>query len=218
MTNGETVGRRLATARARAGLSLRDLAGAMRSVVSAQAIGKYERGEMQPSPPGDARARPRPAGSRELSARPQRGAAGERGVPPEPPDEPARGGGHQEPRAGGRGALPGGRGTRGRRGRTMGSSGRPADLGAEPGRSRSRCRAPPRRMASRRRCPPEYRRIPGGTWRQGHHAHPAGIGVGTGLPGAPRAGGARAGDRNQRCGHRRAPTVHAGASSSAISS
>ena len=51
MSNGETVGRRLATARARAGLSLRDLAGAMGSVVSAQAIGKYERGEMQPSPP-----------------------------------------------------------------------------------------------------------------------------------------------------------------------
>ena len=51
MSSGETVGRRLAAARARAGLSLRDLAGAMGSVVSAQAIGKYERGEMQPSPP-----------------------------------------------------------------------------------------------------------------------------------------------------------------------
>jgi Zn-dependent peptidase ImmA (M78 family)/transcriptional regulator with XRE-family HTH domain len=50
MSSDETVGRRLATARARAGLSLRDLAGAMGSVVSAQAIGKYERGEMQPSP------------------------------------------------------------------------------------------------------------------------------------------------------------------------
>jgi Zn-dependent peptidase ImmA (M78 family)/DNA-binding XRE family transcriptional regulator len=51
MTSHEAVDRRLATARARAGLSLRDLAGAMGSVVSAQAIGKYERGEMQPSPP-----------------------------------------------------------------------------------------------------------------------------------------------------------------------
>jgi Zn-dependent peptidase ImmA (M78 family)/transcriptional regulator with XRE-family HTH domain len=51
MTSSETVGRRLVAARARAGMSLRDLAGAMGSVVSAQAIGKYERGEMQPSPP-----------------------------------------------------------------------------------------------------------------------------------------------------------------------
>lgn len=51
MTNDGTVGRRLAMARARAGLSLRDLAGAIGGLVSAQAIGKYERGEMQPSPP-----------------------------------------------------------------------------------------------------------------------------------------------------------------------
>ena len=51
MTSGETVGRRLATARARAGVSLRDLAGAMGGMVTAQAIGKYERGEMQPRAP-----------------------------------------------------------------------------------------------------------------------------------------------------------------------
>src|SRR5262245_19129395 len=51
MASDETVGRRLTAARARAGLSLRDLAGAMKGLVSAQAIGKYERGEMQPSPP-----------------------------------------------------------------------------------------------------------------------------------------------------------------------
>src|SRR6185312_7112170 len=51
MTSDETVGRRLAAARARAGLSLRDLARAMGTVVSAQAIGKYERREMRPSPP-----------------------------------------------------------------------------------------------------------------------------------------------------------------------
>jgi transcriptional regulator with XRE-family HTH domain len=51
MTSEETVGRRLAAARARGGLSLRALAGAMGGMVSAQAIGKYERGEMQPSAP-----------------------------------------------------------------------------------------------------------------------------------------------------------------------
>jgi Zn-dependent peptidase ImmA (M78 family)/transcriptional regulator with XRE-family HTH domain len=51
MINDEIVGQRLTAARARAGLSLRDLADAMESLVSAQAIGKYERGEMQPSPP-----------------------------------------------------------------------------------------------------------------------------------------------------------------------
>jgi Zn-dependent peptidase ImmA (M78 family)/DNA-binding XRE family transcriptional regulator len=51
MTSDEALDRRLAAARARAGLSLRDLAGAIGSLVSAQAIGKYERGEMQPSPP-----------------------------------------------------------------------------------------------------------------------------------------------------------------------
>ena len=51
MSDHETIGRRLAAARARAGMSLRDLAGAMDSLVSAQAIGKYERDEMQPSPP-----------------------------------------------------------------------------------------------------------------------------------------------------------------------
>jgi len=50
MTNDRTGGRRLAAARARAGLSLRDLAGAIGGRVSAQAIGKYERGEMRPSP------------------------------------------------------------------------------------------------------------------------------------------------------------------------
>lgn len=50
MTNGGTVSRQLAAARARAGLSLRDLAGAIGGRVSAQAIGKYERGEMRPSP------------------------------------------------------------------------------------------------------------------------------------------------------------------------
>jgi Zn-dependent peptidase ImmA (M78 family)/transcriptional regulator with XRE-family HTH domain len=50
MTNGGTGGRQLAAARARAGLSLRDLAGAIGGRVSAQAIGKYERGEMRPSP------------------------------------------------------------------------------------------------------------------------------------------------------------------------
>jgi Zn-dependent peptidase ImmA (M78 family)/transcriptional regulator with XRE-family HTH domain len=51
MARDETVGRRLAAARARAGLSLRGLAGAIGSLVSAQAIGKYERSEMQPSRP-----------------------------------------------------------------------------------------------------------------------------------------------------------------------
>jgi Zn-dependent peptidase ImmA (M78 family)/DNA-binding XRE family transcriptional regulator len=51
MTDNEILGRRLAAARARAGLSLRDLAGGIGTLVSAQAIGKYERGEMQPSPP-----------------------------------------------------------------------------------------------------------------------------------------------------------------------
>jgi Zn-dependent peptidase ImmA (M78 family)/DNA-binding XRE family transcriptional regulator len=50
MTHSETGGRRLAAARARAGLSLRDLAGAIGGRVSAQAIGKYERGEMRPGP------------------------------------------------------------------------------------------------------------------------------------------------------------------------
>lgn len=50
MTNGGTGSRRLAAARTRAGLSLRDLAGAIGGRVSAQAIGKYERGEMRPSP------------------------------------------------------------------------------------------------------------------------------------------------------------------------
>lgn len=43
-------GERLRLARARAGLSLRDLAAGLGDVVSAQAIGKYERGEMAPSP------------------------------------------------------------------------------------------------------------------------------------------------------------------------
>jgi Zn-dependent peptidase ImmA (M78 family) len=51
MQGSEGIGRRLAAARARAGLSLRDLAGAMDSRVSAQAIGKYERGAMRPRPP-----------------------------------------------------------------------------------------------------------------------------------------------------------------------
>lgn len=42
-------GERIKLARKRAGLSLRDLAERMDHVVSAQAIGKYERGEMEPS-------------------------------------------------------------------------------------------------------------------------------------------------------------------------
>jgi Zn-dependent peptidase ImmA (M78 family)/transcriptional regulator with XRE-family HTH domain len=50
MIDSGTGGRSLAAARARAGLSLRDLAGAIGGRVSAQAIGKYERGEMRPSP------------------------------------------------------------------------------------------------------------------------------------------------------------------------
>jgi len=50
MNSDETIGRRLAAARTRSGLSLRDLAGAIGNLVSAQAIGKYERDEMQPSP------------------------------------------------------------------------------------------------------------------------------------------------------------------------
>jgi len=41
---------RLKAARIRAGLSLRDLESKVEKKVSAQAIGKYERGEMQPSP------------------------------------------------------------------------------------------------------------------------------------------------------------------------
>ena len=40
---------RLKLARKKAGLSLRDLSEALGSRVSAQAIGKYERGEMMPS-------------------------------------------------------------------------------------------------------------------------------------------------------------------------
>lgn len=51
MTKDTTAGQRLAAARARAGLSLRNLADAIGNRVSAQAIGKYERGEMRPSPP-----------------------------------------------------------------------------------------------------------------------------------------------------------------------
>lgn len=43
-------GERLRLARARAGLSLRRLAAGVGGLVSAQAIGKYERGEMAPSP------------------------------------------------------------------------------------------------------------------------------------------------------------------------
>lgn len=43
------IGRRLRLARAAAGLSLRDLEGRINDVVSAQAIGKYERDEMMPS-------------------------------------------------------------------------------------------------------------------------------------------------------------------------
>jgi len=50
MSDSGSIGRRLAVARIRAGLSLRDLAGAMGRLVSAQAIGKYERGAMRPSP------------------------------------------------------------------------------------------------------------------------------------------------------------------------
>lgn len=50
MAKGTTAGQRLAAARARAELSLRSLAGAIGSRVSAQAIGKYERGEMRPGP------------------------------------------------------------------------------------------------------------------------------------------------------------------------
>jgi len=42
-------GARLKIARARAGLSLRDLQEHLDNLVSAQAIGKYERGEMMPS-------------------------------------------------------------------------------------------------------------------------------------------------------------------------
>ncbi|MGE4071062.1 MAG: helix-turn-helix domain-containing protein [Lysobacterales bacterium] len=44
-------GGRLKLAREAAGLSLRDLEGALSRVVTAQAIGKYERGEMAPSQP-----------------------------------------------------------------------------------------------------------------------------------------------------------------------
>lgn len=44
-------GARLKLARDAAGLSLRDLEGALGKLVSAQAIGKYERGEMEPSQP-----------------------------------------------------------------------------------------------------------------------------------------------------------------------
>lgn len=43
------IGERIKLARKRAGLSLRDLADRMGGAVSAQAIGKYERGEMAPS-------------------------------------------------------------------------------------------------------------------------------------------------------------------------
>src|SRR4051812_18788113 len=43
-------GERLRLARARAGLSLRALAGRVGGLVTAQAIGKYERGEMEPGP------------------------------------------------------------------------------------------------------------------------------------------------------------------------
>ena len=43
------IGIRIKLARKKAGLSLRGLAVAMDSKVSAQAIGKYERGEMTPS-------------------------------------------------------------------------------------------------------------------------------------------------------------------------
>lgn len=43
------IGERIKLARKRAGLSLRDLAEKMNGIVSAQAIGKYERGEMTPS-------------------------------------------------------------------------------------------------------------------------------------------------------------------------
>jgi transcriptional regulator with XRE-family HTH domain len=41
-------GERIKLARKKAGLSLRGLADKMRALVSAQAIGKYERGEMSP--------------------------------------------------------------------------------------------------------------------------------------------------------------------------
>lgn len=44
-------GARLKLAREAAGLSLRDLEGALGKLVSAQAIGKYERGDMEPSQP-----------------------------------------------------------------------------------------------------------------------------------------------------------------------
>src|SRR2546426_12374702 len=43
------IGDRLKLARRKAGLSLRDLAAAMENKVTAQAIGKYERGESTPS-------------------------------------------------------------------------------------------------------------------------------------------------------------------------
>ena len=42
------IGNRLKRAREAVGLSLRDLEGAIHGQVSAQAIGKYERGEMMP--------------------------------------------------------------------------------------------------------------------------------------------------------------------------
>src|SRR5258708_2478902 len=42
-------GERLKLARKKAGFSLRDLSGALDNRISAQAIGKYERGEMMPS-------------------------------------------------------------------------------------------------------------------------------------------------------------------------
>lgn len=45
------IGERIKLARKRAGLSLRDLAERLDGLVSAQAIGKYERGEMTPSSP-----------------------------------------------------------------------------------------------------------------------------------------------------------------------
>ena len=44
------LGEKLRAARKSLGLSLRDLQAKLGKVVSAQAIGKYERGEMRPSP------------------------------------------------------------------------------------------------------------------------------------------------------------------------
>ena len=61
---------RLKLARKRSGLSLRALSSAMGGIVSAQAIGKYERTEMMPSFNRGHRSGRRPGGAPELSVEP----------------------------------------------------------------------------------------------------------------------------------------------------